>query len=207
MNRTVFVIIATAIVCAVIFLYQNGLKNYYSQELYEAVKNRDYNRFNELAENKKVKKYISPFTIDYMRFNIAIYEQDKNKVIEAFDAFTDMRMSESQRSALYSRAMSYFITVNDSDRCRICYENLQKLKGNETVKEQSKNVYEVMVNHETDNLNDLLSHFDTAEGSDKAVTASLIAVIYGYLKDDAKRIKYEDIAKQYLSKDKQTKNS
>ena len=170
----------------------------YSTSIIRLLAEGKYAEFEKEINSDKAKRLIPPANIDILKFNVAIMRGQNKEVEKIFDSFATKRLSNDAKLAIYTRALGYFITTNDINRCKKCYEVVMGLPKNEQAKKSVQRVYDIMVEKKTDKLDELLNELDKVQNEQKYIDEFLISEIYTNLKDTENANKYAELAKTHL---------
>lgn len=178
--------------------YMRKKRNAYADHIVKLVASGKFDEFDKEINSDEAKKNIPPANIDILKFNVALICNKQDEVIKIFDSFNNKRLSNDAKLTIYSRALGYFISINDIERCKVCYEKIMALPKNEQTKASVQRVYDIMVEKKTNYLNELLKEVESLEDSQKYLDEFLISEIYTNLNDVENANKYAELAKDHL---------
>lgn len=191
---------ALLIIMGILFIFsiayevfnKNKTKNYLDQ-LSEYLMKQDYDKFDELIEDDKIKRNIPIYNRNFLKLNEALMRQDDSRCEELFKTFDSLRMSDTQKVAIYSNGFYYYMNKNNNDEATK-YFNLLKQTN------QYKN------NHVYDRIYDtyILKGYKFLEeteqlAKDNPKLLMLVADMYRNKGDDKKADEYEMLTKEKLN--------
>ncbi len=176
--------------------YQRKQTNKYAAMLADLLYNQKFKEFYQLLEDKKVKRSVPPFNIDFMKLNAAVMQKDQGKIKDALERFEHVRLNNKQKQAVYLNAFNYFVYEDEKQQAKYCFEKLQGLTFPE--RPAIERIYSVFVEEKADCLDEVLEEYQEAEGEDKIGYLPMIIQLYQNLGDKDKVKEYGDILKDYL---------
>ncbi len=198
-KQTLIIIMAIAFVASLLIdTYLKKKREDYTSYIVKLVTTGDFDQFDQEISSDKAKKLIPPANMDMLKFNVYIMRGKQKEVEELFDSFENKRLSDDAKLTIYTRALGYFITTHDEARCKKCYEIILNLPNNNSVKESTTCVYEIMVEKKTNRLNELLESLEHDTSTQKYIDEFLISEIYTNLNDEENAKKYAELAKEHL---------
>ncbi|MBQ4253382.1 MAG: hypothetical protein II712_01000, partial [Erysipelotrichaceae bacterium] len=191
------IIIGVIFVATSIFqAYQKKQTNKYATMLADLLYKQKFREFYQLLEDKKVKRSVPPFNIDFMKLNAAVMQKDPGKIKEALERFEHVRLNNKQKQAVYINAFNYFVYQDDKKQAKYCYEKLQGLSFPE--RPEIERIYNTFIEEKADYLDEVLEDYNDAEGDEKIGYLPMLIQIYQNLGDKQKAKEYGDILKDYL---------
>ncbi len=191
------IIIGVIFVATSVFqAYQRKQTNKYASMLADLLYQQKFKDFYQLLEDKKVKRAVPPFNIDFMKLNAAILQKDQGKIKDALERFEHVRLNNKQKQAVYVNAFQYFVYQDDKKQAKYCYEKLQSLEFPE--KTEIEKIYNTFVEEKADYLDEVLEDYNDAEDNEKFGYLPMLIQIYQNLGDKDKVKQYSDILKGYL---------
>lgn len=201
MNKIYIVLIVVIFIISIAyniyFKYKQKKLNAY---VLKALLEKNYSKFDSVINTKVAKKYIPQFNLNFLKFNSYILRDDKNQADSIFDSSITKKMTNQQKLSFYSRAISYYIDINDKKRSKKCYDVILSIKGYDKEKLYLKMLYDVMVLNDISYQKEIEKKIDNDDDQEKAVDYHLLAHIYKVEKDDVQFQKYETASKELVQK-------
>ncbi|MBQ1826690.1 MAG: hypothetical protein II126_01850, partial [Erysipelotrichaceae bacterium] len=183
------IIIGVVFVATTIFqAYQKKQTNKYATMLADLLYKQKFREFYQLLEDKKVKRSVPPFNIDFMKLNAAVMQKDQGKIKEALERFEHVRLNNKQKQAVYINAFNYFVYQDDKKQAKYCYEKLQGLSFPE--RPEIEKIYNTFIEEKADYLDEVLEDYNDAEGDEKIGYLPMLIQIYQNLGDKQKAKEY-----------------
>ncbi len=198
-TQTLIIIMAIAFIASLLFdTYLKKKREDYTSYIVKLVTEGNFEQFDQEINSSKASRLIPPMNMDMLKFNVYIMRGMQKEVEDLFDSFENKRLSNDAKLTIYTRALGYFITTHDQNRCKKCYDIIMDLPNNDSVKKSTEVVYEIMVEKKTDRLNELLEELEKDSSTQKYIDEFLISEIYTNLNDEENAKKYADLAKEHV---------
>ncbi len=198
-TQTLIIIMALAFIASLLFdTYLKKKREDYTSYIVKLVTEGNFEQFDQEINSSKASRLIPPMNMDMLKFNVYIMRGMQKEVEDLFDSFEHKRLSNDAKLTIYTRALGYFITTHDQNRCEKCYDIIMDLPNNDSVKKSTEVVYEIMVEKKTDRLNELLEELEKDSSTQKYIDEFLISEIYTNLNDEENAKKYADLAKEHV---------
>ncbi len=198
-TQTLIIIMAIAFIASLLFdTYLKKKREDYTSYIVKLVTEGNFDQFDQEINSSKASRLIPPMNMDMLKFNVYIMRGMQKEVEDLFDSFEHKRLSNDAKLTIYTRALGYFITTHDQNRCKKCYDIIMDLPNNDSVKKSTEVVYEIMVEKKTDRLNELLEELEKDSSTQKYIDEFLISEIYTNLNDEENAKKYADLAKEHV---------
>ncbi len=198
-TQTLIIIMALAFIASLLFdTYLKKKREDYTSYIVKLVTEGNFEQFDQEINSSKASRLIPPMNMDMLKFNVYIMRGMQKEVEDLFDSFENKRLSNDAKLTIYTRALGYFITTHDQNRCKKCYDIIMDLPNNDSVKKSTEVVYEIMVEKKTDRLNELLEELEKDSSTQKYIDEFLISEIYTNLNDEENAKKYADLAKEHV---------
>ncbi len=198
-TQTLIIIMAIAFIASLLFdTYLKKKREDYTSYIVKLVTEGNFEQFDQEIHSSKASRLIPPMNMDMLKFNVYIMRGMQKEVEDLFDSFEHKRLSNDAKLTIYTRALGYFITTHDQNRCKKCYDIIMDLPNNDSVKKSTEVVYEIMVEKKTDRLNELLEELEKDSSTQKYIDEFLISEIYTNLNDEENAKKYADLAKEHV---------
>ncbi len=198
-TQTLIIIMAIAFIASLLFdTYLKKKREDYTSYIVKLVTEGNFEQFDQEINSSKASRLIPPMNMDMLKFNVYIMRGLQKEVEDLFDSFETKRLSNDAKLTIYTRALGYFITTHDQNRCKKCYDIIMDLPNNDSVKKSTEVVYEIMVEKKTNRLNELLEELEKDSSTQKYIDEFLISEIYTNLNDEENAKKYADLAKEHV---------
>ncbi len=198
-TQTLIIIMAIAFIASLLFdTYLKKKREDYTSYIVKLVTEGNFEQFDQEINSSKASRLIPPMNMDMLKFNVYIMRGMQKEVEDLFDSFENKRLSNDAKLTIYTRALGYFITTHDQNRCKKCYDIIMDLPNNDSVKKSTEVVYEIMVEKKTNRLNELLEELEKDSSTQKYIDEFLISEIYTNLNDEENAKKYADLAKEHV---------
>ncbi len=198
-TQTLIIIMALAFIASLLFdTYLKKKREDYTSYIVKLVTEGNFEQFDQEINSSKASRLIPPMNMDMLKFNVYIMRGMQKEVEDLFDSFEHKRLSNDAKLTIYTRALGYFITTHDQNRCKKCYDIIMDLPNNDSVKKSTEVVYEIMVEKKTNRLNELLEELEKDSSTQKYIDEFLISEIYTNLNDEENAKKYADLAKEHV---------
>jgi len=107
--KTSFIYYLAFVAIIASFVYQKWLKEKTLRELYELRNKKDDQAFIEKLDSNFVRFMFNSFTIQFMKLNYWIDNNNDEEVVSLLHHFSKMKLKEADRVALYSKLFGYYI--------------------------------------------------------------------------------------------------
>ena len=201
MNPYVIIVIVIVLLSLGYSFFTTFKRNQLFNELTEYLMKGQFDEFDRMLENPWVKRTIPPFNIEYMQLNRYLMEGRKGKAIEMYDQFRTRRLNEEQRKQVAVGGFDFFIAEGDKERAAYYKDEINKLpasKENNTIKEEVNVLYDVVMEKNTDRLQELLDKNESMDEHLRGVNEYLISTIYTNLGNKEKAKEYENLSRKHM---------
>lgn len=178
------------------FFVEKLLSKKYLDELTDALLAGKFGKFDKLVEDKKVKYFVNPFNITYLKLNSYMFRNNLEKAIETFNILKKVKLSKNQVGLVFINCFTFFMANDSLDEVKYCYSRLKEANLHEKYKMQ----YEIVVEKSVEYENELLKKLQTGNDSEKGSIAYLLSVLCENKNDKENSDKYYQLSKEYLSK-------
>lgn len=197
MNMAMKVMILAIIITVGIQIIFRLLSNKEFNHIVEMLDIGEYEELDKRLNSFYYKLIFQPFNLEYMKLNSYILQNDDNKVHEQFVNFTKYRLNEAQKSEVFAKVCSYFVTNGNKEYAKEALDKIDTLKD-EKIKSSSHMVYDTYINKGSKYLDDALKAIEETDGANRAMMQLLIAQMYKNKGDMAKAKEYESLGKDTL---------
>ena len=101
------------VITTIIELILNNYKKNIYNKLVSLLSLKKYDEFTELIEDKKTKFFLPVNNYHILKMNEAMLQQRTNDIIFEIDKLKNLKLTEEQKTFVYCRAFSYFLTGSD----------------------------------------------------------------------------------------------
>ncbi|MBR4164153.1 MAG: hypothetical protein IKR11_11575 [Solobacterium sp.] len=143
-----------------------------SNQLIAFLMEGQYDAFEKMIHEEDM--YLSDYSLCYMQFLKEILQDNRKKADILFDQMDGIRSSDKQKAAFYAKAMPYYLSYSDKERCRHCYEKIMSLKGNKDLKKNSGRFYRIFMENDISDKEDLIRELKTADGEEKQIVQKML---------------------------------
>ncbi len=211
--KTSFIYYLAFVAIIASFVYQKWLKEKTLRELYELRNKKDDQAFIEKLDSNFVRFMFNSFTIQFMKLNYWIDNNNDEEVVSLLHHFSKMKLKEADRVALYSKLFGYYIDKKNNAKATNMKNKLVEILENKKDQKsvllngEVKQLYAIYVEHDTTMIPDLIETLESMEdNSVKSVLCFRIAKLYHYEKNVKKEKEYLSLAIEYSPNDSQTKS-
>ena len=197
MNMAMKVMILAIIITVGIQIIFRLLSNKEFNHIVEMLDIGEYEELDKRLNSFYYKLIFQPFNLEYMKLNSYILQNDDNKVHEQFVNFTKYRLNEAQKSEVFAKVCSYFVTNGNKEYAKEALDKIDTLKD-EKIKSSSHMVYDTYINKGSKYLDDALKAIEETDGANRAMMQLLIAQMYKNKGDMAKAKEFESLGKDTL---------
>ncbi len=169
-----------AILFAISFIFDvilNCYRKKISNKLMELLINNKIDEFDELLSKNSTKFFIPFYNSLVLKMNKAVKTGDTRLMNEIMNEFSNIKLKDSQRLFVYSKAFSYYLSIADDKRVDICFKKVNECKDCPT-KQYVKMVYNTVVEKKWDYLQLALSMSEKVSDYDKGNLKVLISQMY-----------------------------
>ena len=122
------------ILIVVSFVLNHIMKKHVVNNLYEAIKNEDMNKFDELSKKTLYRYYIPAYNMEYTRLQGYMLTQDKTNADSQISKLLKMRKSKNQEIDLYTKVFYYYVQIGNKNKSETMLEKVKTVCSNEDIK-------------------------------------------------------------------------
>ena len=128
MDQTTIRIIAVAVILSIVFsITLKVLKERRMQRLVACIRQKDTERFLNLAQSRFTRFLFPPYNIEYLKLNAYLMEEDTEKIDAQFDKMLQFHLSKEQDQDLTMKAFNYYLGAENRKKTRellpVCVES------------------------------------------------------------------------------------
>ena len=169
-----------------------------SDHLVELVTQQKFNELYQEVEQPKTIKFIPEYNRYLLCMNAGLIENNNKYVTHYFDLLSKMNLNIPQKKAVYMRGLQYFIAMQDTKRCEVCYNALKDMEMDESTKVYLDEINDIMILKNNTKLNELLTRIEQDNSDEVFVDEFLVAQIYKNMGNTAKTNEFNAKAKQHM---------
>lgn len=163
-----------------------------------------YDELLKFTDSFIAKMYLHPFNRDFVRMNAYIAQGNDKEAVAVAERLLNARLNEKQRAAVVDKAFTLYLDAGKYKDAKKMLKLIEEREGDGDYARSCRQMYEIIANHSSVYLDDMLKEVEGATGERKAQLLSLIALQYGNRGQQEKaRIytkKLEDMAKEQMDK-------
>ncbi len=197
LNLIIVIAVSILIVLGVTAI-SKAVQNFKLNQMIYLLNEKNFDAFDKVIDSRLVRLVFAPFNINYIKLNSFLVRNDKSKINEMFDAFESVHLNHKQRDEIDLKAFNYYLSVNDTSRCKKYLDMINYSKTNKMKKEANR-LYSVYVEKDSKYLTELLEETKTVQDKYKGANELLISVIYGNLGNKQKEEEYLQMAENHLA--------
>lgn len=122
---------------------------------------RNISLYMTLLNNKRLRLIYTSATIEILRLDAWIFQNDNNKIEESFENLKHFKLTKNQKLDLATKKISYTCSINDKDNACEALEEIKKLASNKKklhfLVEESSLIVDIYIHHDISRKNDLLN--------------------------------------------------
>ena len=199
MDKKTLIIICLAIV-VLTEVFRWGLRNLISNKLTRLLLNGDYAAFDKMADQFFTKYFVAPFNLNFIKMNSYLARGDDKKLDEIFERFEHSRLNAKQKFAVYSNAFYYYLSMEDTEKCRKYYQILKENADPHQDMTMADWMYDAYIENGTQYLEDILNRYETVPQNMKPQMDALLARNYENKGDKKNAEIYNKKIKEYAEK-------
>lgn len=169
-----------------------------SDHLVELVTQQKFDELYKEVEQPNVIKFIPEYNRYLLCMNAGLIENNNKHVMHYFDLLSKMNLNTQQKKAVYMRGLQYFIAMQDTKRCEVCYNALKDMEMDESTKLYLDEINDIMILKNNNKLNELLTRIEQDNSDEVFVDEFLVAQIYKNMANTAKTNEFSAKAKQHM---------
>ena len=161
----------------------------------------DFEKFETLCSQKIIQLVIHPYNLLFMQLNEAMAKKDNKKVRKLLKSFDQIKITDKQKTAVYSKAFYYYFTLGQTERSKErVNEYYQKLSKYEDYdgKEEIDIIFDTFVNGGYKYLGTMLEKYTHARSEEKLECEMLLMNMYTNKGDLEEAKKYSVLAQETI---------
>ncbi len=185
------------VLCIAYYLYGVFEGRILAEKLSILLMEHNYDEFDRLAGSKQSKRYIKPFTLNFLLLNSAIIRDNKKSVLNMFNDLCKADMNQAQKSAVYSRVFYYWIANKDNKSAADVYERFAK-KSN-AIPDRMRYVYDVYCKKGFHYIEEIEEKLPILKEEEKYEYYALLADMYKNKGDEINSKKYSRLIEEIVN--------
>lgn len=190
----VVVFIVLLVVIVVITMTMKRKKYVY---LVQQLEKGEFQAFDKEVSKVFTKLLFPPFTLDYLKLNGYILQNDQKKTSAAFDSFTKKRLGVKQKEMIYMMAFNYYINLEKYDDAKRYLDLINKL-DNVQMKKEANRMYDIYALKGYRYLDEMLEEVESMQDTYKGVHEFLISLMYENKNDHVKSEMYRKQSEKHM---------
>lgn len=177
MKNMLMIVAILFVITTIIELILNNYKKNIYNKLVSLLSLKKYDEFSELIEDRKTKFFLPVNNYHILKMNEAMLQQRTNDIIFEIDKLKNLKLTEEQKTFVYCRAFSYFLTACDDINMNRYYSLVLNLKDSPS-KKYTIMVYNTLVEKDYQYIDDATKMLENATGEDKNNLLALLSQMY-----------------------------
>lgn len=179
------------------FLFVTYYKNYVLKQLLTYLKEQKYDEFMKKLDSFSCKYFYPAFNREYLRLSAYVIKGDLQKVRDQFDCLLQMRKNRKQEIDVYTKAFYFYIDEQNEEKAHALLQKIKELKEDALLQECTI-IFDIFLKKSTAYIDDMEQSIDQMEGANKGMFHYMLAMQYGYLHEDTKRLHHLTFAYDLL---------
>lgn len=194
----IILIVIFSAVCAYL-LFANFYGNYLLNKMSGMLMTGKIEEFERMEKDKKTKRFIKPFNLDYIVTNKYMFIDDIKQVRKSIEKFENVNLNNKQKVAIYQRLYYYFLSKGDDIYTKKCYSKLNEISSFNG-KKKIDITYNTYIENGYKYEEEVLVLLNKANENEKLEHVALLADIYQNKGDANKANEYKEIIKKAIQK-------
>lgn len=166
-----FTIILASAVLIILLILPQIIKRIVYKKLTDYLGKREYDAFEKLLDGFFCTFSFKPFNREYMRLTAYFMQGDKKKIEAQFDNIFDrLKMKDAQKAAVANRAFYFYLENKNYKKTEKMLEICQKADQNQNELHIMELMYNIMVLHKSDNLQEIKERLEPLKKEHDAYT-------------------------------------
>lgn len=204
MDQTTIRIIVVAVILSIVFsITLKVLKERRMQRLVACIRQKDTERFLNLAQSRFTRFLFPPYNIEYLKLNAYLMEEDTEKIDAQFDKMLQFHLSKEQDQDLTMKAFNYYLGAENRKKTRELLTRIKGFEEKELTKEAQK-LYDILIEKSTSYIADMEKQLADADEENKVFLEFLLYMQYKNANNTKKADVYRSLYQQHTSTAPQT---
>ena len=199
MDQTTIRIIVVAVILSIVFsITLKVLKERRMQRLLACIRQKDTERFLNLAQSRFTRFLFPPYNIEYLKLNAYLMEEDTEKIDAQFDKMLQFHLSKEQDQDLTMKAFNYYLGAENRKKTRELLTRIKGFEEKELTKEAQK-LYDILIEKSTSYIADMEKQLADADEENKVFLEFLLYMQYKNANNTKKADVYHSLYQQHTS--------
>ena len=199
MDQTTIRIIVVAVILSIVFsITLKVLKERRMQRLVACIRQKDTERFLNLAQSRFTRFLFPPYNIEYLKLNAYLMEEDTEKIDAQFDKMLQFHLSKEQDQDLTMKAFNYYLGAENRKKTRELLTRIKGFEEKELTKEAQK-LYDILIEKSTSYIADMEKQLADADEENKVFLEFLLYMQYKNAYNTTKADVYRSLYQQHTS--------
>lgn len=204
MDQTTIRIIVVAVILSIVFsITLKVLKERRMQRLVACIRQKDTERFLNLAQSRFTRFLFPPYNIEYLKLNAYLMEEDTEKIDAQFDKMLQFHLSKEQDQDLTMKAFNYYLGAENRKKTRELLTRIKGFEEKELTKEAQK-LYDILIEKSSSYIADMEKQLADADEENKVFLEFLLYMQYKNANNTKKADVYRSLYQQHTSTAPQT---
>ncbi|MFR9117359.1 MAG: hypothetical protein ACLVJX_00175 [Merdibacter sp.] len=204
MDQTTIRIIVVAVILSIVFsITLKVLKERRMQRLVACIRQKDTERFLNLAQSRFTRFLFPPYNIEYLKLNAYLMEEDTEKIDAQFDKMLQFHLSKEQDQDLTMKAFNYYLGAENRKKTRELLTRIKGFEEKELTKEAQK-LYDILIEKSSSYIADMEKQLADADEENKVFLEFLLYMQYKNANNTKKADIYRSLYQQHTSTAPQT---
>lgn len=204
MDQTTIRIIVVAVILSIVFsITLKVLKERRMQQLVACIRQKDTERFLNLAQSRFTRFLFPPYNIEYLKLNAYLMEEDTEKIDAQFNKMLQFHLSKEQDQDLTMKAFNYYLGAENRKKTRELLTRIKGFEEKELTKEAQK-LYDILIEKSTSYIADMEKQLADADEENKVFLEFLLYMQYKNANNTKKADVYRSLYQQHTGTAPQT---
>ena len=192
---TLVILVALAIFYLVFSqLYRKNRQNRWMAELQFL----EFEQFDKDIRSPIVRLFFPLYQIEFLKLNRYLLSDDSEKIQKQFQIVSKLARKKEQRQEVCTIAFEHYVYEENKEECDRYLKEIDSF-DNSTLQAHAHQLYDILIEHKTDNLPTMEQSFQKASPGEKTILAYLLAKQYRFLDQEKKAQYYESYLKKETS--------
>lgn len=205
MEKRIIIILITTFLTLVIFWF---LRNFYYRKLINLITENKIKEFEKAIDTFYCKVLLSKYVRYFLKLEVSFITNNHQNVLDILPQFENMFLTNKAKNSVFSKAFSYFVSIEDKEKARYYCDYINKNIKNNKVKSEVNRVCDTFVNDGYKYLEEMLMETEKMPEIYRGPNEYVISRMYQNKKDYKMAKEYSDLSKSHIMQlDKQLKQN
>ena len=176
MNKLLIIVIVLFVLLTLVEVMLSKMKKTRNNKLMYLLMEHKFDEFDALLSKKSTRFFVPVYNSIFLKVNKAIMTNDKKLLDELMSDAEKLKMNDTEKLHLYSKAFSFYLSLGQKNKCEKYYKEIMKCEDC-PAKEYVEMVYDTFIKKGYRFIEKAESMLDGATEEDKANLISLIAAM------------------------------